>query len=292
MSYWAASTQASSGLSPFLVIIVILVILLILVPIFRRKGSARSLCNQRKGPLGRCRKEILHPGDHDNGSTTWPRTGQDLSIYQGAVAKLELEEEERLQRQELVNRYEARQRRPPSSTLPADPPASPRFEPSSPVNSAPAQQPTSFSPAASQGTPSASGSKSSEMISAWLDELARLQPQYGRLLQSTVDGAGLLPAISDNGTIYTISHKTFWAAVGFSSALAGHMAERRRTGAVLAMVEARNAQDEATMVRKDDEAKFWTDVHSWIESVGVARTRPPILPQWLERFQPTFMPGG
>jgi hypothetical protein len=26
-------------------------------------------CDQKKGLLGKCRKEMLHPGDHDNGKS-------------------------------------------------------------------------------------------------------------------------------------------------------------------------------------------------------------------------------
>jgi hypothetical protein len=58
MSYWAASTQASSGLSPLLVIIIVVLVILFVL-MFRNRGgaSARSRCDQKKGLLGRCNKE-------------------------------------------------------------------------------------------------------------------------------------------------------------------------------------------------------------------------------------------
>jgi hypothetical protein len=41
-----------------------------------------SRCDQRKGFLGYCKKDRMHPGDHDNGKETWPRTGSDQKNYQ------------------------------------------------------------------------------------------------------------------------------------------------------------------------------------------------------------------
>ena len=41
-----------------------------------------SGCAWRKGFLGYCKKDSMHPGDHDNGKETWPRTGSDLEGYQ------------------------------------------------------------------------------------------------------------------------------------------------------------------------------------------------------------------
>jgi hypothetical protein len=65
-----------------------------------------SGCGQRKGLLGYCKKESLHPGDHDNGKTTWPRTGTDREIYLKALAVEEriLAEHRRLS--ELAERRE------------------------------------------------------------------------------------------------------------------------------------------------------------------------------------------
>lgn len=41
-----------------------------------------SRCGQRKGFLGYCKKDTMHPGDHDNGKERWPRTGSDQENYQ------------------------------------------------------------------------------------------------------------------------------------------------------------------------------------------------------------------
>jgi hypothetical protein len=46
-------------------------------------------CDARNGFLGRCRKEHLHPGDHDNGRRAWPRVGSELHIYQLALDERE-----------------------------------------------------------------------------------------------------------------------------------------------------------------------------------------------------------
>ena len=63
-------------------------------------------CDQKKGLLGKCRKEMLHPGDHDNGKTTWPRIGSDLRIYQIALSESERLRAEHRRLQELTERHE------------------------------------------------------------------------------------------------------------------------------------------------------------------------------------------
>jgi hypothetical protein len=70
-----------------------------------------SKCDQWKGLFIHCKKESLHPGDHDNGRTTWARIGSDLRIYQLTLAEIERLSAERRRLEELV----ARQRQQESS---------------------------------------------------------------------------------------------------------------------------------------------------------------------------------
>lgn len=65
-----------------------------------------SGCDQKKGLLGRCRKAMMHPGDHDNGKVTWPRAGLDLRIYQKALAVKEQMVAEQRRLDELTARHE------------------------------------------------------------------------------------------------------------------------------------------------------------------------------------------
>jgi hypothetical protein len=148
-------------------------------------------------------------------------------------------------------------------------------------------------PAQPPEQPQASQSKAadgSKMIVAWLDELARIQPHYGALLRSTAEEVGPLPAISDDGNIYTVSHRNFAYATGYVKAFASRMAEGRHIQAVIAGEDARKTQDELAMVRKDDEGRFWADVTGWIEDGGIARMRPDVTPEWLASFHPTYLP--
>lgn len=125
---------------------------------------------------------------------------------------------------------------------------------------------------------------SAALIEAWLDQLAKTQPQYGPLLQSTVDTVGQLPAVDDDGHCYTVSHDNYWFAAGYAKAYATQRADGRRIEAVLAEMKAKKVKDELTMTQKEDEANFWESVGSWLEAVDVARMRPDPLPEWLARF--------
>jgi hypothetical protein len=131
----------------------------------------------------------------------------------------------------------------------------------------------------------------SKIIMAWLDELAATQPEYGPLLQHTVDSVGGLPAVSDDGAIYTISHNSYWYAQGYAKAFATQMADSRRIDAVLAEVEAKKATDEPTMVRKEAEASFWESVQGWVDSKGTLRMKPDKVPLWLAKFNPRWNPN-
>jgi hypothetical protein len=119
------------------------------------------------------------------------------------------------------------------------------------------------------------------IIDLWLNELEKVQPQHGPLLQSTVDEVGQLPAVNDNGSIYTVSHNGYGFAAGFAKGYARRRAENLQRYAVVAKIEARKTKNEPVMVQKEDEADFWGSVKSWVEAVGVTRMKPDPLPEWL-----------
>ncbi len=140
---------------------------------------------------------------------------------------------------------------------------------------------------AKRGTGSANGSS---IIDAWLNELEATQPRHGPLLRSTLDRVGNLPAVSDDGNIYTVSNDRYWYAAGFARSYAGHQADNRRIHAVLAEAHAKETGDEPTMVRKETEAEFWESVQHWIDSVEPLRMIPDVVPGWLARFNPVWNP--
>jgi len=119
-----------------------------------------------------------------------------------------------------------------------------------------------------------------------LNELETKQPDHGPLLKSTIEAVGNLPAVSDDGTIYTVSHNQYWYAAGFARSYASNVADRRRIEAVLAGVQAKEANDEPAMVRKEAEEQFWESVQGWIDSTGPARMAPDVPPDWLARLTP------
>jgi stress response protein SCP2 len=118
-------------------------------------------------------------------------------------------------------------------------------------------------------------------VVAWLDALAAAQPEFGPLLQATVEEVGLLPAADESGRLYSISHDRFWWAHGYSTAAAKGLAERRKIDATLAVIAARERVDELTMVHKHAESDFWSDVADWVEAVGAAKVVPDPQPSWL-----------
>lgn len=63
-------------------------------------------CGQKKGLFGYCKKESVHPGDHDNGKVTWPRVGSDLQIYLGALSRIEEMRIEQRRLADLAARHE------------------------------------------------------------------------------------------------------------------------------------------------------------------------------------------
>src|SRR6266496_2552971 len=72
---------------------------------FSKEGSM-SRCDGKRGIFGRCTKEQTHPGDHDNGKSTWPRVGMDLEIYLRTLSYLEEMNAEERRLQGLAERHE------------------------------------------------------------------------------------------------------------------------------------------------------------------------------------------
>lgn len=131
----------------------------------------------------------------------------------------------------------------------------------------------------------------SDIIQAWLKELEAAQPQHGPLLQNTLDRVGNLPAVGDDGIIYTVSHDRYWYAAGYARSFASLQADNRRISAVLAEARARESRDEHTMVRKEAEAAFWETVQQWVDSAAPARVTPDVVPGWLASFRPVWNPA-
>jgi hypothetical protein len=129
-----------------------------------------------------------------------------------------------------------------------------------------------------------------DVIDIWLDELAKAQPQFGQLLQSTVDTIGQLPAIDDDGAAYTISHDDFWSAASYAESFVQTVIDHRRASAVVAESEAIKKNDDRLAAKKEAEATFWESVETWIETVGAARVKPEHLPDWLAKLDVPWNP--
>jgi len=130
---------------------------------------------------------------------------------------------------------------------------------------------------------------SDDIIKAWLDALAKAQPEFGPLLQSTVDEVGPLPA-AGNGTIYTISHDNYVYCAAKSKAFVTTYLEYPINRLAMQGQEARKAGDEQTMVQKVDEERFWSDVSNWVQSRGAGRTRPDPPPAWVASLNIEYEP--
>ena len=129
-----------------------------------------------------------------------------------------------------------------------------------------------------------------DILGAWLQELADVQPNFGPLLQSTMDKVGALPAAGGDDTIYTVGHERYTWAAGFSKAFMERLAKYKYADAMFEAGEAEDANDELTMAKKDDEARFWQDVMDWVASAGTARMRPAPVPAWITKNNIHFEP--
>lgn len=67
--------------------------------------SDDTRCTSKSGMFsGRCRLDGLHPGDHDNGSRTWPRNQVELDILAATIREMQRMDSERAARAELLDR--------------------------------------------------------------------------------------------------------------------------------------------------------------------------------------------
>lgn len=128
-----------------------------------------------------------------------------------------------------------------------------------------------------------------DILKAWLRALADAQPEFGPLLQSTVDEVGPLPA-AGAGAICTIDHDTYRFHAGKSKAFVTAYLEPRINRLAVEGQDARKAKDEQTMVKKEGEARFWHDVSDWVSSRGAGRMRPDPPPAWVAKLNIEYEP--
>jgi hypothetical protein len=123
------------------------------------------------------------------------------------------------------------------------------------------------------------------MIEAWIKALEDEQPQYGPLLQSTVDRVGY-PAIDDEGVIRTIGEEfDFWEAIGFMRGYAGSHTETRYykiMGEEYPALKA--AGDEEGMVVAAKRGQFFESLSQWIKSNEPDGLPMKTVPDWLKPF--------
>jgi hypothetical protein len=126
----------------------------------------------------------------------------------------------------------------------------------------------------------------SDMIDAWIRQLEVQQPDFGPLLQSTVDAVGALPAIDSSGVIRTIGDDiAFWMASGFAKAYAAQMVEYKQVSVMGAdYPRLRAAGDEEGMIQALEKNKFYETLHTWIETTEPLQRRMAETPQWLAPF--------
>ena len=69
---------------------------------------AGNRCDGKPGLIGgRCKLESLHPGDHDNGNKTWPRSRSEEEVYAIALQVLDERKRQQAERRKLIERHEA-----------------------------------------------------------------------------------------------------------------------------------------------------------------------------------------
>lgn len=127
--------------------------------------------------------------------------------------------------------------------------------------------------------------RSTEMITAWIRAMKDAQPQYGPLLQSTVEEVGY-PAIDQTGVIRTIREKSaFWSAIGYMQGFAGNSTETqyyRIMGEEYPALEA--AGDEEGMVLAWKRGQFFESLSAWIKSNEPEGLPMKTVPDWLKPF--------
>jgi hypothetical protein len=129
-------------------------------------------------------------------------------------------------------------------------------------------------------------SRGSEMIEAWIAHMERAQPQYGPLLQSTVDEVGPLPAIDEGGAIRTIREDIkFWMAAGYAQAYAATLVDHKRINVMGGEYpKLREAGDEEGMVLARQKGKFYETLRDWIKSTEPMQLPMKQIPDWLAPF--------
>ncbi len=128
-------------------------------------------------------------------------------------------------------------------------------------------------------------SRSSEMIIAWIKAMEAAQPQYGALLQSTVDQVGY-PAIDSSGIIRTIrDDMEYWGAVGYMGGFAGTRVENMMYEALGSdYPKCKAAGDEEGMVRAMAKGKFYESFAAWIKGTEPQKLPMKEIPDWLAPF--------
>jgi hypothetical protein len=123
------------------------------------------------------------------------------------------------------------------------------------------------------------------MIYAWIKAMEDAQPQYGPLLQRTVDKVGY-PAIDQEGVVRTIGERfAFWGAIGYMQGFAGSNTENRYyeiMGRDYPALEA--AKDEEGMVLANKKGKFFESFSRWIKSNEPEGLPMKTIPDWLKPF--------
>jgi hypothetical protein len=127
--------------------------------------------------------------------------------------------------------------------------------------------------------------RSVTMISAWVQAMEDAQPQYGVLLESTVDKVGY-PAIDQDGVIRTIrDNMAYWGACGYMQGFARTRVERmyyRVMGDEYPKLQA--ASDEEGMVLALAKGEFFETFTQWIKSTEPQKLPMKETPVWLLPF--------
>lgn len=128
-------------------------------------------------------------------------------------------------------------------------------------------------------------SRAADMILAWIKAMEEAQPQYGPLLQSTIDEVGY-PAIDSRGVIRTIREDLdYWGAVGYMGGFAGNRLETMMYEALGSEYPKCKAEgDEEGMVRALAKGKFYETFGKWVKATEPQKLPMEEIPDWLAPF--------
>lgn len=123
------------------------------------------------------------------------------------------------------------------------------------------------------------------MIYAWIQAMEDAQPQYGPLLQSTVDKVDY-PCIDQDGVIRTISEGlTYAAASGFMQGCASSHVENMKNHLLAhEYTKLKAAKDEEGMAVALAKWNFYKTLHQWIQSNDPQKLPMNETPGWLSPF--------